>query len=350
MSINTVNGPVCRDQLGIVAPHEHIFIDIRNQFSEFSDALMQQRSKQKVSLEHLDILRRNPYALKDNLVLNDFDLAAEELDYFVKAGGNTIVDVTLRNIGRDVKALKKLAELTGLNIVTCTGYYTEDTHPENMVRRTVSGLAQEMIEELTIGIDGTDICAGIIGEMGTGIEITGQEEKALRAAAVASGYTGAPIMVHIYPWGNNGLEALNIIDAEGISTSRVCICHSDVELDEMYIRCILNRGAYLEFDDFGKEFAIDKGNGGFANSGFARDIERARLMVKLTEDGYASQLLFSCDICLKTLLHRFGGWGYDHCISNVTSMLKGCGMADKHLQMILKDNPANYLDIVNQQR
>jgi hypothetical protein len=36
-SVMTVCGPVSADSLGIILSHEHLFIDLRNQFSEFGD-------------------------------------------------------------------------------------------------------------------------------------------------------------------------------------------------------------------------------------------------------------------------------------------------------------------------
>lgn len=31
----------------------------------------------------------------------------------------------------------------------------------------------------------------------------------------------------------------------------------------------------------------------------------------MIDDGYVKQILLSCDVCLKNLLHAYGGWGYD---------------------------------------
>ena len=67
MSIMTVLGPVEADSIGITLPHEHIFIDIRNQFTEFSDPEKARLSREEVSAENVEALRRNPYAIKDNL-------------------------------------------------------------------------------------------------------------------------------------------------------------------------------------------------------------------------------------------------------------------------------------------
>ena len=162
MKAMTVTGPVDAEQLGVTLPHEHILIDIRNQYTESEDPAKAQTGRQKVSIRHLGDLRRNPYALKDNLVLDDVDLAVKELAFFKKAGGNTIIDCTPIGAGRDARKIREIAEKTDLNIVVGCGYYTGDTHPEELERRSTEEIAEEMIGDFLEGIDGTDIKAGML--------------------------------------------------------------------------------------------------------------------------------------------------------------------------------------------
>ena len=56
-------------------------------------------AEQKVEMWNLGILSRDCYALKDNLLLNDEELAKKELTFFKNAGGNTVVDASLPGIG-----------------------------------------------------------------------------------------------------------------------------------------------------------------------------------------------------------------------------------------------------------
>jgi phosphotriesterase-related protein len=63
MSVMSVTGPVERHQLGIVLPHEHLFIDLRNQFTEFSDPEKQGISQQPICMQNLGYVRSNPYAI-----------------------------------------------------------------------------------------------------------------------------------------------------------------------------------------------------------------------------------------------------------------------------------------------
>jgi predicted metal-dependent phosphotriesterase family hydrolase len=78
MSVKTVQGNRDTDSLGIIAPHEHILVDIRNQFTEFPDAVRRELAYQKVGIHNLDALSRDPYAVKDNLVLEDISLAERD--------------------------------------------------------------------------------------------------------------------------------------------------------------------------------------------------------------------------------------------------------------------------------
>lgn len=55
--------------------------------------------------------------------LLDEQEAIDEAMIFIKAGGRTVVDVTVNGIGRDPKALARISRITGLNVVMGAGYY-----------------------------------------------------------------------------------------------------------------------------------------------------------------------------------------------------------------------------------
>src|SRR5689334_6878969 len=132
MDLMTVTGPVAKQDLGVVLPHEHLFIDLRNQFTEFEDPEKRRLSELPVCMRHLGLLRSNPYAMRDNLLLDDVDTAVEEVQLFQKGGGRTVVDCTSVGIQRDPEKLREVARRTGLNIVAGSGYYTYDTHPADL--------------------------------------------------------------------------------------------------------------------------------------------------------------------------------------------------------------------------
>ena len=345
MSVMTVCGPLPGNALGVISPHEHIFIDIRNQFSEFTAATRRAISEQPVQMSNLDALSRNPYAVKDNLVLADLAVAEDEVLRFKRAGGDTIVDATSIGIGRDPEALRSVARDTGLNIVAGCGYYTGDTHPRDMDSRTVEQIKQEMLTDIRTGIDGTRIRAGVIGEIGASVEITPNERKALIAAAEVQAETGLGMHIHTYPWGTQGLVALEIARQHGAHLDKIVIDHVDVEFHMDYILELLRTGAFVEFDNFGKEYFIERRFRGFAGGVFARDIERVVVLKQLVEEGYLRQLLITNDVCLKTLLHKYGGRGYDHVLTDVVPMLLDEGITPEQIDVLLKDNPRRFLDV-----
>lgn len=339
MGIMTVNGVIAKAKLGVTTPHEHALIDISNQYPG-------ERSPknpgwtEKVSRKHYELLMKDPYALCDNLKLDDQDTAVAEVRRFADAGGKTFVDVTTPCIGRDVKFLKRLADETGLNVVAACGFYTADAHQQRVAAMSAGMIADEFTRELDEGIDGTGIRAGIIGEIGTSQTLYDAEIKVLRASATAHVRTGAPVMVHLNPWAKHALEAIDILEAGGVEPARICLCHLDVLLDLDDMRAVLKRGAYVEFDNFGKEFTC-----GSAYGRFPSDAERLAVLYRLVDDGFLPQLLASCDVCLKNLLTVHGGPGYAHVVGKMAARIREeRSDADALLKALLVDNPADYLD------
>lgn len=341
MNINSVRGVLSREQLGVVAPHEHVLLDLTAFYQELPVPGVEDPATQKVEMWNLGILSRDCYALKDNLLLNDEDIAAEELTFFKNAGGNTVVDASLPGIGRNPEGLARISDKTGLNIIMGTGFYVGETHPQALTHMTEEAIGALMVKELTEGVNG--ICAGYIGEIGISEIFDDKERRILRAAAFAHKETGAAINVHINPWTVNGIEAADILLSAGVRPERICISHVDVENREDYILSLLKKGVYVEFDNFGKEYYIRRE---VRNSGygcFVHDIQRVALVKKLIDMGYLEQLLLTCDLCLKNLLHCYGGWGYDHVLTNIVPMLEDEGVTQQQIQTMLVRNPANWL-------
>jgi len=343
MSVMTVLGPVAAEDLGVVLPHEHLLIDLRNQFVPFGDPEKDRVSRQKVSVRNLGRLRRNPYAVRDNLVLDEIDVIEAELLAFKDLGGQTVVECTSVGIGRNARALRALAERTGLHVIGGCGYYTQDTHPPELRLASTEDIATRMLVDLTEGMDGTAIRAGVIGEIGTSDPIHADELKVLEAAALAHREVLAPIYVHTYPWGTQGLRAADSLMAHGVSPQKTVICHVDVEPDLAHLRELLKRGVTIEFDNFGKEFQIDPEEAGFAGGGFISDLERVRLIKRLLDEGYGGQLLVTNDICLKCMLRHYGGRGYGHILEDVVPMLLAEGVDSCAVDLLVKDNPRRLL-------
>lgn len=334
-TIQTVRGPILRQQCSMVLSHEHLFIDLTNQ----TDANAPERPLRP---DDHQALMCNPYQLKDNLRLDSYDEALNECQRLLAAGCNTVVDCTTDEIGRNPALLRRLSEESGMNIIMGCGNYTGDTHQAKFLNASLEEAAEHLLHEIRNGIDG--IRPGVIGEIGTSKDILPSELKALRVAAKVQTQTRLPIQVHIYPWCQNGLEVIRVLSQEGVPPESIVICHSDVALDEEYIFAMLKQGVWVQMDNFGKEFTPE-GNG-FAAGRFAKDSERVCLAAKIIRGGFGKQLLLTNDICLKCMLHGYGGQGYDHIFNDIIPLLVQHGEDEAYLkEIILRENPLRLLEV-----
>lgn len=333
--ITTVLGEINENELGITSSHEHIFIDMRkcvditgNEPPIFYD---------KVDNANRCEVFSDPYAILDNALLEGIDDAVEEVEYFKAWGGQTIIDCTLDEIGRNPIALKEVSQRTGVNIVLGCGHYYHKAHFPYVKDATVKELADEMRKDITEGIGDTDIKAGIIGEIGTSAIISDDEKKVLRAAGIVGRETGKAVHIHTDLYTENGFEVIDILTAEGMKSEKICIDHVDVLLRPDYIRELLQRGVYVEFDNFGKEFYVSE------ERRFAYDLERIKLLKTLLDEGYQKQILICNDICLKTMWKKFGGTGYAHILRTVKNMAIENGIDEKIYMSMLSENVKEFL-------
>ncbi len=347
MSIMTVKGKISKEELGVVTPHEHVFINLSSFFRKHDVRGCTDTSTDKVEMDKLGILANDPYALRDNLIIDEEEVQIKELLRFKEAGGMTVVDATTDGICRMPEALKRVSEATGLNIVAGTGIYVRDSHTDFVRNATEKELADLMIKDATEGIMGTTICAGIIGEIGISEYFDENEHKVLRAAAEAQLATGLPITVHINPWTTHGVEAADILISKGVDPSKICICHIDVENRREYVHALLEKGVFVEFDNFGKEYYVPESSRRLGYGPFVNDTQRVEFVKELIDEGYLSQLLLCCDVCLKSLLISYGGHGYAHVLENIVPRLYEAGVTKEEVDKMLRDNPANFLDVNN---
>jgi phosphotriesterase-related protein len=341
--VRTVLGDVPAADLGLTLAHEHLLIDLRNQFVPPSDPERLRLSREPVGPATVELLARNPYALADNLVLDDVELCARELGRFAALGGRTVVDGTSGGLGRDPGKLRRLATLTGLNIVAGSGYYTHDTHPADMATRSAEQIATEIVRDLTVGIGGTDVRAGVIGEVGTSQQIHPDEHKNLLAAAMAHASVPAAIHVHTFPWTREGTKAADTLIERGVDPAKVVIDHLDVDIDPEYIGQLLVRGVIVEFDCFGKEYQLSARDESFAPGRFATDAERIEALKRLLDEGYERQLLITNDLSFKSLLVEHGGRGYAHVMADIVPALRDAGVDHATMDTLLIANPARLL-------
>ncbi|MDR1093360.1 MAG: hypothetical protein LBL66_04350 [Clostridiales bacterium] len=342
MAIQTVTGPIKKEEIGAALPHEHLLIDLR--------ALAAGRQKEtpsfydKVGLENRYKVFVDPYALSDNAVMDSEETALKELVALRGDGCETVTDVTTDEIGRNPAALKRLSEASGVKIVMGCGFYVGAAHTDAFKSMTVKEAAARIAEDLNVGAGGTGIRAGVIGEIGTGATVTESEWKAVDAAAEASLAAGRSIHVHTSLYERNGLAVADRLIGRGVNPARVCIDHVDVDLRRDYLLKLLDKGVYIEFDNFGKEFYIPKRGDGVLRGRFAYDLERVKTIGALVRRGFIRQILITNDICLKSMLQSYGGNGYGHIFRNVAPMLLGEGLSAEQVDVLTRGNPADFLD------
>lgn len=294
-SIRTVQGDINKNAAGVVLPHEHFLIDLSPGLND--KTISESELQEDLRLDnHFRVSRfkRN----KTECVLDDESLAIEEGRAFAAAGGQTFADVTSVGAGRSPEALVRIAEATGLNVVMGSGYYQHIYHPEGFSTRSVEDIADEIVSDIRQGVAGTNIRAGLIGEIGLGWPASPAEELSLRAAASAQAETGAALMIH--PGMNvDAPEAhLNMAVETGADPTRIIMSHVERTLRRVDDMCRLaDKGVYLNFDLFGRESSHHPFPYFQPNDGM-----RIEMIMELLSRGYQDHILISQDICHKSNL------------------------------------------------
>lgn len=338
--VRTVKGDISPDTCGVTLCHEHLRIELKKIFQVPSDKNDFEKAFSHVTLENLGWVRANYINNLDNLGLYEEQLVVDEVSLFREAGGSTLVEVTPVDIGRNPVTLERIADRTGLNIVMGCGYYVFGTHPEDLRERSEESLAEEMSNDVQIGVANTGIRAGIIGEIGCSWPLHRDERKVLTAAAQAQARVNCALTIHPGRDPNAPIEILEIIDKAGGDITKTIMGH----LDRTYhsSEALLNfakMGAYLEFDMFGLESAYYP----FGDMDMPNDGRRIDSLLKLIDAGFGDRILVSHDIAFKHALVKYGGFGYAHILQNAVPKMIAKGITKDQVRLILENNPSEAL-------
>ena len=197
--VQTVLGAVHPDDLGVTLTHEHLLIDLAFHREPPSEAFLREIYYRPVTLETVGYLKHYGYANRDDAQLLDIGTAIGEIGLYKQHGGGSVVDATSIGISRDPVALARIARATGLNIIMGSSYYVGASHPADMSERTEDEIFEKIVEDVTVGVDGTGIRSGIIGEVGCNFPLSDNERKVVRASGRAQAATGAPLLIHPGP-------------------------------------------------------------------------------------------------------------------------------------------------------
>jgi phosphotriesterase-related protein len=344
--VRTVTGPVRPDKLGLTLAHEHLLLD-GSCFFVLDDAEDAETFADKpVTFDLVPRICQASCSNRDNLVLDDQALAAIEIARFKKLGGSAIVDVTSGyGLGRDPLGLRKLSQETGVSIVMGCGFYCEYSHPELVAAATVDELAELMIRDIVVGIEG--VPAGIIGEIGINGqekhtwrylgEMTPDEEKVLRAAARTSLATGASVSIHQPNRSSAVFEIVRVLEEEHLSPDRVILGHMSSVWEFTTHLWAVDRGYWIAYDNFGMERLSNPWHRPLT------DVQRMQWLAELFRLGFGSQVLISQDVWCKVQLSHFGGFGYSHILQSIIPKLRGAGLTSDDIDRLLITNPAKAL-------
>ncbi|MRG88144.1 phosphotriesterase family protein [Salinibacillus xinjiangensis] len=336
-TVETVQGPIPAEDLGITLMHEHLFVD-RTRLWRDPVGPKKKFAQRKVEMDILGQLRLDPYSNYDNTLMIDIDLACKEVKHFFNKGGGTLVDVTNVGVGRDPHALLEVSRRTSLNIVMGAGYYLHPTIPTEVQYMSIDEIKEGIVKDLTVGVDDTGIKAGIIGEIGIGPNMTDLEVKVLRGAARAQKETGKTLTIHTPAWERYCHDILDVVEEEGGNLERTILDHMNPSMDDMdYQSSLVKRGCYIEYDMIGIE-VLFPGEGQSPS-----DEDNANAIVRLLEKGLGNKVLLSQDIFLKMFLKTYGGYGYSHILENFVPRLRKKGVSEQEVQNLLVENPKRCL-------
>lgn len=279
--IRTFFGDIQPDQLGFTYSHEHI-------------------------------LCRPPYWVEkgaDDLLLDDYENSKADVIDFQSHGGQSIVDATAIDYGRDVEGVARLSQETGVQIIGTAGFNKSflweakltprhrewigdyETYGEWIEKASMEELTRHVVSEVEEGLEGTNYRAGQV-KFGTGYNrISPLEVKTIRAVARAHHETKAPVHSHTEA-GTMALEQIEILRQEGVNLEFVSFGHMDRNPDPYYHEQVAKTGAFLSFD-------------GIAKVKYYPESTRIDCILHLVEKGYEDQILVSGDTARKSYYRHY---------------------------------------------
>src|SRR5699024_12822859 len=149
-------------------------------------------------------------------------------------------------MNRNPKYVDKVAKQSGINIVQSTGWYQDKFLPDYIYTKTVDELAEMMLQDICKGIDGTDIKAELIGEIGTSKnKMTERERKVFEASVLTQKETGVPITTHT-TLGTYGKEQVAFFKKMNEDIERIVIGHVNLTVDSDYVLVLSHQDIYVD--------------------------------------------------------------------------------------------------------
>ncbi len=304
--IMTVNGLMPSAKMGFTLAHEHVMVD-------FIGASESSKSRYNVD----EVIK----------------VAAPFLKDIKERGVQTFIDCTPAYVGRDVTVLKRLADATGMNLITPTGYYgavKEKYVPVHAYSESAEQLADRWINEWKNGIEGTNIRPGLIKTSTDTAPLTPVQRKLIEAAAITHLETGLTIGVHTGD-GAAAFEQLEILKKHGVSPLARIWFHAQSEPDHALHIKAAKLGCWVSFDGVNPQTLSD-------NVGYLKSMK---------EQGLLHRVLVSQDSGWYNVGDPGGGnfKPYTCILNDFIPLLKENGFTLQELDLLFRTNPATAFSI-----
>jgi phosphotriesterase-related protein len=295
--LHTTLGALRRQDLGMILPHEHIFVDLRTPDQPgYAEA------------DPADVVA----------------LMAPEIERIKALGITALVECSPTGVGRRADCDLAVSRATDFPIVLPTGMYREPWVPAWVHAASEAEIEAWMLAELEHGIEATGVRAAWIKLSAGNDGITPLETRILRAAARASAATGAVIGSHTIK-GRVVLDQLDIIEQEGGDVARFISIHTQAEPDFALHQAVALRGAWIEYDNIGAVPVEDS----------------VALILRALDAGLARQLLLSHDAGWFDPAKPGGGTPKPFTVlsTEVLPRLRAAGVSEATITQLTHDNP-----------
>ncbi len=240
-------------------------------------------------------------------------------------GVRNVIELTNRGMGRNVPYMAKVAKESGINVLCATGYYKEPFFPEEVYTLTQGELTEIMVREIEVGIDGTDVKAEIIGEIGSSVNVFEVAElKVFHAAIEAQKRTHIPLITHT-SLGTLAKEQVAMFKEKDIDLDKIIISHVDLSGDVEYILGIIREGVNVAFDTIGK-------------INYQKDELRVDMLKRICDEGLSHKVLLSMDITRKSNMRYKGGIGYAYLLDTFLPDLRKAGVSEEDIRNMTELN------------
>ena len=296
-TLYTTLGPKSADDVGMMLPHEHLFVDLG--------------PIEAASYLHADVAEA-------------VAVMAPEVEKIKAQGVTALVECTPVGVGRRADVDLAISLATDFPVVLPTGIYREPWVPQWAHDADEAAITAWMVRELTQEIEETGIPAAWIKVSAGDDGLTSVERKILRAAARAGAQTGAVIGSHTIR-GAVVREQVEIIEAAGYDASRFIWIHTQAEPDVALHVEMGQRGVWLEYDGIGGK----------------PDAWYVDLVQQMLDAGFGKQLLLSQDRGWYDPSKPGGGqvMPFTHLVDEFLPKLRAAGLDDTTILELVETNP-----------